>query len=159
VIAVERSDAREDWQQLTELQDIRGKFANLMADAQFSTQEKRNRLAALWPGFVQVLGESSNLTDPDRDRIAGLIYVSAVIPRNGESLVDWGSRAPESMTVPNMKVDEVNGTVSLDENISRAAFFHDCSAQDAADALERMRPSPLAPLASQLLPVLRRVGE
>lgn len=73
LIAIDRVDAREDWAQLREIQDARGKISNLVDDLQFSVTEKRSRLAALWPVFMQVLADSPHLTIPDRERIAGLI--------------------------------------------------------------------------------------
>ena len=75
LIAIDRVDTREDWAQLREIQEARGKISNLVDDLQFSVTEKRSRLAALWPVFVQVLADSPHLTVPDRERIAGLISV------------------------------------------------------------------------------------
>ncbi len=73
LLALERIDERDDWQQLPELQETRKKFSNLVADSQFAVSEKRSRLALLWPVFVQALADSPNLTEPDRDRIATLV--------------------------------------------------------------------------------------
>lgn len=73
VIAIERIDARDDWQSLPEIAAFLPKFTNVMGDELFSVDEKRARLAALWSPFLQVLDDSPNLTDPDRARIAALI--------------------------------------------------------------------------------------
>ena len=73
LLAIEHVSIREEWSSLPELQDLQKKFANIISDVQFSASEKRSRLAALWPGFVQTLSDSTNLTEPDCDRIAGLV--------------------------------------------------------------------------------------
>ncbi len=73
LLAIERVDERDDWPQLVELQEVLKKFSSLIADSQFAVDEKRTRLAALWPVFIQALADSPNLTEPDRDRIASLV--------------------------------------------------------------------------------------
>lgn len=73
LLAIERMDTRDDWQQFAEFQDSHKKFSNLMSDPQFSAADKRSRLAALWPAFLQTLADSPNLIDSDRDRIAALV--------------------------------------------------------------------------------------
>jgi hypothetical protein len=80
------------------------------------------------------------------EKVACSIYVCAVIPRDGESLMDWRVRAPRSLAILNMKPDGVAGTISLNNSIAREALFHDCSREDAEDALRRMRSSVTSPL-------------
>jgi hypothetical protein len=70
VLAIERLDSRDDWQNLPSISDFLPKFANVMSDAEFTVEEKRNRLAGLWAPFLQILDNSPHLTGPDRDRIA-----------------------------------------------------------------------------------------
>jgi hypothetical protein len=73
LISIERSAARDDWAQLSELQECRQKLATIAGDSLFTVAEKQDRLAALWPTFMQALTDSPSLTDPDRERIAGLV--------------------------------------------------------------------------------------
>ena len=70
VLSIERLETREDWQTLEGLTQFLPRFSNILSDVEFTMAEKRSRLAALWPPFVQMLGESPQLTGPDRDRIA-----------------------------------------------------------------------------------------
>ena len=70
VLSIERLETREDWQTLEGLAQFLARFSNILSDLEFTMAEKRSRLAALWPPFVQMLGESPQLTGPDRDRIA-----------------------------------------------------------------------------------------
>ncbi len=73
LMVIERSDSRDDWEQLSDLQDSQTRFAAVIADVQYTVAEKRTRLAALWPVFVQALAVSPSLTDPDRERIASIV--------------------------------------------------------------------------------------
>ena len=73
LLSIECMDKRDDWQQLADLQSYRKKLGSILGDPQFTAAEKRSRLAALWPGFVQMLADCADLIDSDRDRIAALI--------------------------------------------------------------------------------------
>ena len=70
VLSIERIQTREDWQALDGVAQFLARFGNIMSDVEFTMPEKRSRLATLWPPFVQMLNESPQLTEPDRDRIA-----------------------------------------------------------------------------------------
>jgi hypothetical protein len=70
LISIERTDTRDEWTQLPELQESQAKISNVIADTVFTVVEKQDRLAALWPVFVQALTDSPSLTDPDRQSIA-----------------------------------------------------------------------------------------
>lgn len=72
LIAIDRSETRDDWRHLSELRDSRTRLTGIAHDAQFTAAEKRSRLAALWPLFQQALANSPNLTEVDRGRIAAL---------------------------------------------------------------------------------------
>lgn len=78
LLAIEHVDSREEWSTLPELQDLQKKFSTIISDVQFSAPEKRSRLAALWPAFVQALADSPNLTEPDCDRISALVSTGLI---------------------------------------------------------------------------------
>jgi hypothetical protein len=69
LISIERSEARDDWARLSELQESRQNLATIAGDSVFTVAEKLDRLAALWPEFVQAVADSPSLTDTDRERI------------------------------------------------------------------------------------------
>lgn len=73
LLAVEAANQRDDWAQLAVIQDYRKRFSTIVGDAQYNVAEKRSRLAALWPLFVQALSDVPDLIDPDKDRIANVI--------------------------------------------------------------------------------------
>ena len=70
VLSIERLQTREDWQTVNGVGQFLARFGGIMSDVEFTMPEKRSRLATLWPPFIQMLNESPQLTEPDRDRIA-----------------------------------------------------------------------------------------
>ncbi|MGI8741478.1 MAG: hypothetical protein ACR2NN_02695 [Bryobacteraceae bacterium] len=73
VIAIERLDSRDDWHTLPGVAEFLPRFGNIMSDVEFTAAEKRSRLAGLWAPFLQMLDESPQLTDPDREQIAARV--------------------------------------------------------------------------------------
>lgn len=94
------------------------------------------------------------------DRIALLVYITAFIPRDGESVNDitrsplWppekGGRAFTRST------DGL--TVSVAPEAVRDRFYHDCSDEDVALCLERIRPQPFAPRDAPVKTTSERFG-
>lgn len=78
------------------------------------------------------------------ESVARLVYVTAIVPRDGESLADWVPRAPDSQASPHFQIDEADGTISIDQNVARKAFLNDCVDDVAEAAAARVQPSPLA---------------
>lgn len=70
VLEVERREKREDWQGLPGIIEFEDKFAAVMKDESLTTDAKRKRLTALWPGFSEALQTSPLLIRPDRENIA-----------------------------------------------------------------------------------------
>ena len=71
VLAIERSNRRDDWPLLPGLSEFNPKFSAIMADSGLGADEKGKRLNDLWPAFTQTLQDSRFLIRPDRERIAG----------------------------------------------------------------------------------------
>jgi hypothetical protein len=69
VLEIERRDRRVDWPGLPGMAAMQEKFAAVMRDT-LAVPEKRQRLAALWPEFQQLLADSAFLVGPDREQIA-----------------------------------------------------------------------------------------
>jgi pimeloyl-ACP methyl ester carboxylesterase len=74
------------------------------------------------------------------DRIQRLVYLTAYLPRNGESLIQLAQRDTEAIILPNLIVNEQEGWVAPKEGAIRALFYHDCSDEDFANAQARMNP-------------------
>ncbi len=71
VLAIERSDRRDDWPLLPGLNEFNARFGGIMGDSKLDANEKGKRLNVIWPTFTQALKDSRFLIRPDRERIAG----------------------------------------------------------------------------------------
>jgi pimeloyl-ACP methyl ester carboxylesterase len=81
------------------------------------------------------------------DRIAALVYVTAFVPRDGQSLVDL-ARLPEGAgeEVP-VAVDVEDGApvVVMSDEVARWAVYGECTDEQAAWAVARRRSQAIAP--------------
>jgi hypothetical protein len=76
------------------------------------------------------------------------VYLTAFLPRDGESLFDLAPRAVGSEVPPNMVMsDDKTSSVVRDEAI-RSAFYGECSEDDVALARLCLQPEPTLPLAT-----------
>ena len=80
------------------------------------------------------------------DRVKTLVYLSAFLPRDGETLIDIENRNPKQVVPKSMIFDSerISGAIMLDK--VREIFYHDCSEADVAFATERLRPQAVAAL-------------
>jgi pimeloyl-ACP methyl ester carboxylesterase len=81
------------------------------------------------------------------ERTARLVYVAAFLPGDGQSLVDL-TKLPEGagdMVQENMVVKGKPPIATMPADAAREAFYGKCSPQQAAWAVEQIRPQPLAP--------------
>jgi hypothetical protein len=70
ILEVESRPSRDDWPGLPVVADFEEQFAVVMRDSVVDVPGKRERLARLWPQFVQALSESPQLITRDREQIA-----------------------------------------------------------------------------------------
>ena len=81
------------------------------------------------------------------DRVAGLIYVAAFLPEDGESLIDL-TNLPEGagdQVQANIVVEGDPPVAVMPAEASRTAVYGSCTDEVAAWAIERRRPQPVAP--------------
>lgn len=80
------------------------------------------------------------------DRVKTLVYLSAFLPRDGETLIDIENRNPKQVVPKSMifNSERISGAIMLDK--VREIFYHDCSEADVAFATERLRPQAVAAL-------------
>ena len=81
------------------------------------------------------------------DRIKLLVYITAFIPRDGESVNDI-TRSPLWPPEEGARAfarSEDGLSVSVAPDAVRERFYHDCPDEDVALCLERIRPQPFAP--------------
>ncbi len=90
-------------------------------------------------------------------KIAALVYLSAYLPENGKSLLDY-SRDPESKLGPNIKLDQDHGIGTITTQTMQAAFFNDTPPDLAHAAQKRLRPEPLQPFVTPVATTLEHFG-
>lgn len=81
-------------------------------------------------------------------KVRHLVYLAAVIPKDGESLNEASGRAarPNAAFESGLKPADADGSHRITAAAARATFFSDLTEADAAAAVERLTPQPDAPL-------------
>jgi pimeloyl-ACP methyl ester carboxylesterase len=83
-------------------------------------------------------------------RIRALVYLSAYLPRNGESTMDLLQRDPESMLNGNV-VPVSEGMLTVRSEVFHETFYGNCSQEDEAFAIARLTPEALTPIATPVV--------
>lgn len=92
------------------------------------------------------------------DKIASLVYLTAFLPQNGQSLMDLAG-TDQASRVTEAFVPSADGVaVTVRASAVRAAFYGDCSDEVAAAAEARLKPEPLAPLGTPVTLTEARYG-
>jgi pimeloyl-ACP methyl ester carboxylesterase len=82
------------------------------------------------------------------DKIRVLVYVTAFLPRDGESLFDLAQQAPESDLPSNMVMSADKSSSTLRDKVVRDVFYGECSEEDVSLARLLLQPEPTVPLAT-----------
>jgi pimeloyl-ACP methyl ester carboxylesterase len=80
------------------------------------------------------------------DQIALLVYVTAFLPRNGQSLAGLVADDTESLITPNSVLSADQTAVSLRESGLVETFYADCPPDDVSVARTMLVAEPMAPL-------------
>jgi pimeloyl-ACP methyl ester carboxylesterase len=92
------------------------------------------------------------------DRIAALVYLSAFLPRNGQSLGELAATDVDSQ-VPAAFVMSADGVeVGFREDALRPALYADCSDEDVAYSTARVSPQALEPFGAKVTVSEARYG-
>jgi pimeloyl-ACP methyl ester carboxylesterase len=83
-------------------------------------------------------------------RIRALVYVSAFLLSSGQSLQVAASQDPQSLVGPGLVVADDQLSVRIRDQAAQAAFYGECSAEDAALACALLVPEPMAPLVTPI---------
>lgn len=78
------------------------------------------------------------------DRLERIVYVTAFVPANGQSLPDLAADDPGTLVLPNLIPDEASGTATIAADALGPAFYGRCSEDDTARAIARLVPESLA---------------
>jgi pimeloyl-ACP methyl ester carboxylesterase len=104
------------------------------------------------PGPVVLVGHSlagmaiSAAAEKAPDRIKTLVFLTAFLPRDGESLLAIEHRNPKVAVPKSMIVDADHISATIMPDRVRELFYHDCTDADVSYASARLRPQALAAL-------------
>jgi pimeloyl-ACP methyl ester carboxylesterase len=83
------------------------------------------------------------------EKIQRLVYLAAFLVQNGESLFQVAQTDSDSLVLPNLMVNEEQGSLTFKEGAPlKDMFYGDCSDEDVARATSLLVPQALAPLAT-----------
>jgi pimeloyl-ACP methyl ester carboxylesterase len=91
------------------------------------------------------------------ERIRALVYLTAFLPANGQSLFDLAPH-PDSLVPPNMVMAEDKASATVRDEALRDAFYGECSDDDVALARLMLQPEPTLPLATPVKTTEARFG-
>lgn len=79
------------------------------------------------------------------ERIAALVYLAAFLLPPGATPREVIGPESESLLTEAIVVHPEAGVTTIRPDLARAAFYHDCSDEDAAWAIARLQPEPIIP--------------
>lgn len=85
-----------------------------------------------------------------KDKVASLVFLDAFMPNNGESVFSLAEKfAPEGTPLgKTLILSQDHKTISLNFEKIGELLYHDCSPADLANTKTRLRPGPVAMLAT-----------
>jgi len=104
------------------------------------------------PSPVILVGHSmggtivSQLAEYYPKKISLSVYLAAFLLRDGQSLFSLASVDRDSLVLPNLEIDEVDGLATINPEAIENIFYHDCLPEDIELALSRLVPQPLEPI-------------
>lgn len=116
------------------------------------------------PGPVVLVGHSmgggaiTQAAEYCADKLARLVYLTAYVPSDGESIADQALSDADSLLTKHVEIDTDSGYASLPDEIVDDCFYGVCSAADIAFARRQLRLDPLAPLVTPLAISLEQSG-
>jgi hypothetical protein len=91
-------------------------------------------------------------------RIAKLVYVTALLPADGQTLPELAKGNPDELVQSNIVVDEATGLCTIPNEVQPEAFYGECSAEDAAWATAHRVPESLAAMTAPVHITEERAG-
>jgi pimeloyl-ACP methyl ester carboxylesterase len=84
------------------------------------------------------------------EKIKTLVYLTAFLLQNGESLLQVAGGDTESLVLPNLVMAEDQSFATVKEEAIRQVFYGDCSNEDMARAKKLLVPQAAAPLGTPI---------
>jgi len=91
-------------------------------------------------------GIISQVAEDRPDKVKVLVYLTAELPPNGESMMQALQADTTSLALPNFVVSDDKTSGTFRAKTLREVFYGDCSDEDVALARALLVPLPLAPL-------------
>ena len=91
-------------------------------------------------------------------RVATLVYVTAFLPGDGQSLPELAAGNPNELVQSNVVVDEAEGVCTVRAEIQREAFYGECSAEDAEWGTAHRVPESLVAIGAHVHLTEERAG-
>lgn len=82
------------------------------------------------------------------DKVSKLVYVTAFLLQNGETLLDVASQDPLALVLPNLVMSPDQSSATLKDEVINEAFYGDCSPSDITLARSLLVPQAGAPFAT-----------
>jgi pimeloyl-ACP methyl ester carboxylesterase len=92
------------------------------------------------------------------DRVAGVVYVAAFLPKSGQSIVDILRENNVRMPLPYLNVSADRAWTTAKTELLREYIYHDCPPELYQRAVERIRPEPMALSTTKVLTTATRYG-
>jgi pimeloyl-ACP methyl ester carboxylesterase len=92
------------------------------------------------------------------ERIARLVYVTAFLLRDGETLLEVAQSADSSLVVPNLVVAADGTSITVHDDAVADGFYGQCAPEDVALARMLLAPEALAPNATAVRVTPARFG-
>ncbi|TNE55533.1 MAG: alpha/beta fold hydrolase [Bacteroidetes bacterium] len=80
------------------------------------------------------------------EQISSLVYITATVLRNGESLMNKSVEDPNPSEATFYRISDDNMYAEAIKEKAREAFYQDCKNKDVAFALTKLRPQPIKPI-------------
>jgi pimeloyl-ACP methyl ester carboxylesterase len=116
------------------------------------------------PDPVTLLGHSlagmsiSQAAERAPHKVAGLVYLCAYLPKNGQASFDLALDDPDSDLMSHVTVDETGTTTSVSLAAAPRVFYGDCSPQVVEWALGQLTPEPISAAAGTVHLTAERWG-
>ena len=92
----------------------------------------------------------SEVAEQIPDRIAKLVYLTAFLLDDGQTLLEITQKDSEGLVLPNLVYSRDRRSATVKDSIVHEAFYNDCSPEDVLLAKSRLVPQPLAPLSTPI---------
>jgi len=101
----------------------------------------------------------SQVAEERPDKIKRLVFLTAMMPKDGESRLDIAVRVAEPRGAANARVPTADGLAStVNPEMAKALFYGDCSDDDLAFARERLVPQAIEVLGAKVRLTPQRYG-